>query len=124
MRKLWKHRKDFNDAASSMMRETEVFQDIVELALEDVTTEFMIEPVEPAEENKNDILISRRIQVREWNNSLEDLTTMQVDHGSESDLKDATSPDQKAKVQGMGFLVTMSLKSLYGVVGPRLLKRT
>ena len=123
MNNPWKNRLALNEKATSMMEKTEFSKDIVKLALDDAEKGFMTEPVVPTEESRKDILISRRIPVREWKDSIGNWRTRPFDHGAERWLKQATSSRWKTKVQGLEFLITIVLQLLDGGVDLIIWKR-
>ena len=123
MNYLWRNRESFNEKAISMMKETEFSKDMVDLADDDARKGYMTKPVVSTKQSRKNILVSRRIPVREWKDSIEDWKTRPVDHGSESGLKQATSSKYKTKVQGLEFLITIVLQFLDSKTDPRMWKR-
>ncbi len=120
---LWRNRADFNAKSLSMMKETEHSGDLTDLAWEDEAEGWMTPPAELTQERLKDILISRRMSVREWKASLKKMRTRPVDHGSESGLKAATESTERTQVQGLEFLITMVLYMLKQQVDPEMWKR-
>ena len=73
-----------------MMRENAFSKDMIELAKDDAEKGSMTKPMISTKKSRRNILLSRRIPVREWKDSIASWRTRPVDHGSESGLKDAT----------------------------------
>ncbi len=120
---LWEKRAEFNAKSLSMMKETEHSGDLTDLAWEDAENGWMTAPVELTQEPLKNILVSKRMSVREWKAALMRMRTRPVDHGSESGLKGATESTERTQVQGLEFLITMVLFMLRAQVGPEMWKR-
>ena len=124
MTELYERRVELNMNAVAKMREVEHAEDLTDLANEDALTGHMTKPICGSETSLlgKDILVSRRIPVREWKGSLKKWRTRPVDHGSESGLKAATDATERTQVQGLEFLVTLLLMFMHAGLQPLMWK--
>ena len=123
LQELGENRHEYNAHALRQMRSTEFSEDLIDLAKEDAESGYMTDPVPFSDYLVKIMLLSRRIPVREFKQSLGNDRTCPVDHGSEFFLKAATWTEERTQVQGLEFPTTMIIHCyMHGMI-PRMWKR-